>query len=496
MHIADFMGDTKARHRATWLAIGLCAAATTLNAAPSAPLSAQAGPTRAALNSLPDTEAARPLAEVIEQLVRTGLASNLALQSATLEVERSQAALAAARGRFFPEATLVGRYTRAEGGREISLPLGAAFNPVYLTLNELLVADGKTPRFGTIEDPRFLLQREREQDSRLTLRQPLYAPAIPAAVRAQRSQLEANEFARIALAQRLRRDITVGYIDWLRADRGMILVEASLALLSENLRINESLFRNGKVTQDQVLRAQAELLAVEQQLIEARNGRDQLRSYLNFLLNRPLDTALDRADIEGEITRTSSELAVLRRAALERRAEIGQIDRASRIAAARVDIAAAARKPTLALGIDGGTQGEAYEFGRGRNFATISVLLNWTLFDGGTRRAEVRAARIARQQTELQREQIGQQIQLEVQQALDRLQTAEASLRTAEARAIAARAAFRIAGRKRDEGVISQVEFLDSRTALTAAELNFNAVRSEVLARQAELDYATGASLP
>ena len=52
---------------------------------------------------------------------------------------------------------------------------------------------------------------------------------------------------------------------------------------------------------------------------------------------------------------------------------------------------------------------------------------------------------------------------------------------------------FRIAGRKRDEGVISQVEFLDARTSLTAAELNLNAVRFELLARQADLDYATGA---
>lgn len=454
------------------------------------------GPTREAVAALPTTNPPRPLSEVIESLVRTGLISNLALQSATLEVERSQAALDAARGRFFPEAALVGRFTRAEGGREISLPLGAAFNPVYLTLNELLAADGKAPRFGAIEDPRFLLQREREQDTRLSLRQPIYAPAIPAAVRVQRSRLAANEFARIALAQRLRRDITVGYIDWLRAARGVTLFEASRALLTENLRINESLFRNGKVTQDQVLRAQAELLAVEQQLIEAGNSRDQLQSYLNFLLNRSLDAELETANIDGEVGRTAVELAVLRSVALERRPEVGQVERAAQIAAAQVDIAAAARKPTLSLGVDGGMQGETYEFGRGRNFATISLLLNWTLFDGGTRRAELRAARIAERQTALQREQIGQQIQLEVQQALDRLQTADASLRTAEARAAAARAAFQIASRKRDEGVISQVEFLDSRTALTTAELNLNAVRSELLARQAELDYATGASLP
>jgi outer membrane protein TolC len=450
------------------------------------------GPTIQASAALPST-GRRPLATVIDDYVRLTRSSNLRLQGATLDVERSQAALDAARGRFFPETTLGARYTRAEGGREVSLPLAAAFNPVYSTLNELLLADGKPARFGSINDPRFPLQREQEQDTRISIRQALYAPALPAAVRAQRSLLEADEFARVALSQRLQRDVTIGYLDWLRASRGAVIVEASETLLAENLRITESLFRNGKITQDQVLRAKAEWLAVGQQATETRNARDQLQSYVNFMLNRALDTELEDADADVEIRSTAQDLAALREGALENRPEIGQVDRAVRAASARVDLARAARKPTLALGVDGGAQGEQYEFGRGRNFATVSLLLNWTLFDGGTRRAEVREARIVEQQTRNRREEVAQQIQLEVQQALDQLYTSEASLRTAEARAEAVHAAFRIAGRKRDEGVISQVEFLDARTSLTAAELNLNSVRFELLARQAELDYATGA---
>mgnify|MGYP000992858867 CR=1 FL=1 len=163
----------------------------------------------------------------------------------------------------------------------------------------------------------------------------------------------------------------------------------------------------------------------------------------------PIDSMSD-ADADVEVHSTAQDLVTLRQGALVNRPEIGQIDRAVRAASSRVDLARAARKPTLALGVDGGTQGEQYEFGRGRNFATVSLLLNWTLFDGGTRRAEVREARIAEQQARTRREEVAQQIQLEVQQALDQLYTSEASLRTAEARAEAARAAFRIAGRKRD----------------------------------------------
>ena len=80
-----------------------------------------------------------------------------------------------------------------------------------------------------------------------------------------------------------------------------------------------------------------------------------------------------------------------------------------------------------------------------------------------------------------------------MQQALERLQTSADSLATAGARAEAAHAAFRIASRKRDEGVINQVEFIDARSSLTGAELNLNVTRFELLARAAQLDYATAA---
>jgi len=470
--------------------------------------------TLAAATAAPAQEAPRPLGEVLDKYVRMSLESNLGLRTQTLEVERSLAALDAARGRFLPALALDARYTRADGGREIELPVSSLVNPIHGTLNELLAAQGQPPRFAPIEDQSFPLQRERdpravrgdlrirgqskreqilggEQDTRLTLRQPLYAPAIPAAVNAQRSLLEGAQFARIAVARRLKRDVTVSYLDWLRASKTVDIVESSATLLRENLRVNESLFRNGKITQDQVLRARAELLEVEQQVREAQNLRDQARSFVNFLLNRPLETPLTPAEMGGEVSRATADLATLRAAALANRPEIEQSERGVRAAQSQVRIERADLKPTVSLGVDGGIQGEEYEFGRGRNFSMVSLLLNWQFFDGGTNRAQVRGARAAARQAEVRRDEVVQQIQLEVQQALDRLTTTSDSLATAEARAEAARAGFRIASRKRDEGVINQVEFIDARSALTGAELNLNVTVFNLLARQAELDYAT-----
>jgi outer membrane protein len=408
-------------------------------------------------------------------------------------VERSAAALDEARARYFPEAALAARYTRAEGGRTIDLPLGDALNPAYQTLNDLLAAQGQQPQFPTVRNETIPFLREREQDTRVTLRMPLVAPVIPAAVRAQRELLGASEYARTALARQLKRDITVGYLDWLSAMRTRGIVDASVSLLNENLRVNDSLHRNGKITQDQVLRARAELLAVTQQSREAQNLALQAQSFLNFLLNRPLDTPLEEAEVAADVTATTRALAELRAAALANRPEVEQLKHLARASDAQVNVARADRWPTLSLGADGGIQGEEYEFGRGANFATVSLLLNWTFFDGGARRAAVRQADATARRTQTQLDELTQQVQLEVQQSLDRLNTSADSLATAEARAEAARAAFRIASRKRDEGAISQVEFIDARSSLTSAEINFNLTRFAVLARQAELDYATAA---
>lgn len=425
----------------------------------------------------PAAWAQRALGDVVDDYVREGLRSNLSLQSRSLDVEQATAALDGARSRYFPSVGVDARYTVNDGGRDFTIPL-SRINPA-------------------LQDETVQFLRDEEQDTRLSLRQPIYSPGIPAAVRAQRAQLEGAQFARIAFARRLKRDITVGYLDWLRAGKTLNIVDASVALLAENLRVNESLYRNGKITQDQVLRAKAESLEVQQQSREARNLQSQARSYLNFLLNRPLDTELEIADAEQVAAAAARELTALRAAALEQRPEVGQVESATRAAAAQVDVARAALKPTLGFGIDTGTQGEEYRFGEGYDFTSASLQFTWKLFDGGANRASVRRARALARQSVTQRDEVSQQIQLEVQQALDRLETASDSLDTAAARSDAARAGFRIASRKRDEGVINQVEFIDARNTLTAAEINLNLTRFALLARQAELDYATASgSLP
>jgi outer membrane protein len=437
----------------------------------------------------------RAVTTVIDDYVKIGLASNLALANQGLETQKSLTILAAARARFFPEVALNARYTRANGGREITLPVSQLLNPAYQTLNELLIANGGTPRFPMLGDESFPLQLRREQDTRITLRQPLYAPAIPAGLAAARAGANAADFAQQGFARQLRRDIAVAYLDWLRARNGAEIMAASASLLSENLRVNQSLLANGKSTRDALLRAEAELLAVRQQQAETRNSATQAASYVNFLLNRPLQTPLDLGTFDTlAAAGVPAALEEATRTAQLGRPELRQLEAAGRAAEAQLRGARAARRPTLSLGIDAGTEGSDYGLGRQYNFSTASLVVSWTLFDAGARNAAIAGARLSAAQLRNQQQQTAARVELEVRQAYDNLRTAAESVATAQARALAARAAFTIASRRRDAGMASTLEFLDARSALTSAELNENQTRCERLQSQFEFDYARGDS--
>ncbi|MGC3981475.1 MAG: TolC family protein [Steroidobacteraceae bacterium] len=433
----------------------------------------------------------RSLQAVIDDYVAEAMRSNLTLQGENFAVEQSRAALDAARAHYLPELSLSARYTVNQGGRDIEFPVGDLLNPVYSTLNDMLVAQGQSPRFPMLDNQSIPLMRPHEQDTHLSVRQPLYAPAVAAGVRAQQALFDASRQQRIGVARQLKRDVTVAYLNWLQASEAVQIVDSTHTLLNENLRINRSLFDNGKITEDQPLRAQAELLAIEQQQRQAQDAVKQAQSYVNFLLNRSLDMPLESVAAPQATNAPAYELAQLRSQATNQRPELKQLEQGVVAANEQIKLARAEALPSLSLGVDAGIQGDKYGVGSDYNYASASLLLNWKFYAGGGLKAEVDGAKAQARRLQVQRDALSQQINLQVQQALDRYRTSVDSLTTALARTDAARAAFRIAGRKRDEGAINQVEFLDARSTLTNAELNLNVTRYAALIEAAQLDYVT-----
>jgi len=434
---------------------------------------------------------------IADALVAEAVESNLGLTAVQAGVDQRLAALDMARARFLPTLDLQLRYSRADGGREIELPVGDLLNPVYSSLNALLAASGQPAPFTPIANQSFSFLREREQDSVLRLSQPLFDARIAAARRQASYGYDAARYGLDAYRLQLERDVRQAYYRWLASREAVGILAATLDLATENERVNGSLFRNGKVTRDLVLRAEADRLQVQQNLDRARATESLALRYVNLLCNAPLTRELEAAavtdaDLPRLAARVPQAAQSLEDDAVGRRAELRQLEAGVAAAGESERIAKAAFRPQVAFAVDAGTQGGEWDYSDQDPYVLASVIVRFNLFSGGADRASVRAARARGAELAAGRALAEQEIRMQVHEAVTDLEVAEASLATASRRADAAAAAFEIVAKKRDLGQVSPAEYLDAQRALTEARLNGNVTRFDALAALAQVEYAIG----
>ncbi|HEX9936371.1 MAG TPA: TolC family protein [Longimicrobium sp.] len=410
--------------------------------------------------------------------VREGLRANLGLAQQRLEAGRAEAAVRQARGMYLPSVTVDSRYSQTAGGMNI----GDLVNPAYAALNQLL----QTNQFPTNVNARLPYA----QETRVRVTQPVFQPAVRENHRIQRSLRDAARQGTQASARQLAADVQTAYLNYARAERVVELYRNTLPLLAENLRVSESLLRNGRATSEIVYRARAEQKETEQRLAEAEQLRDAARRYFNFLLDRADDTAIEPvADslLAFPLAVTVDEALARARAGRE---ELAQAGHAIQAAEAQRGLARAAYLPGVSLALDYGFQGDRYQFDANHDFAVASLVFSWNVFNGGQDAARRQIATLATQQARTGRTEAERRIEMQVRQAYQAAVVARGAIETADARLAAARRTFELVTRRWQEGIAPQIELVDARTAFTNAQLNRILTGYEYAQRYVELERA------
>jgi outer membrane protein TolC len=415
-----------------------------------------------------------PLAAIVAE----ALENNLGLAQESLAVERAEAGVREARGRFFPALSLDSRYSEQTG----TLNLGDFVNPAYAALNQVT----GTNQFPTDLDVTLPLAH----DTRFRLVQPLFDASILAGHALARHTRDGQRLAHGTAARRLAAEAQSAFLEVGAARSARRTWQATLALVTESERVAQRLVDAGRATPDQVLRARADLSDVEQRLDEARQTEDAAARALNRVLRRSLDAPVDELPdsvLRFEIA-LSEEQAVA--SALARREELSQSDAGVRAADAGVRLASASFLPSVGLALDYGFQGSDLGFSGDDDYAVASVVLSWSLSIGGSDRARRSAARADAERLRLRRAELEDLVRLDVRQAYDAVVVARDAIGTAGARLAAARRSFELVRRRYEEGLATQVEFLDARTAFTSADLNRSATVYRYAIRYVDLERA------
>ncbi|MFA5815236.1 MAG: TolC family protein [Bacteroidales bacterium] len=287
--------------------------------------------------------------------------------------------------------------------------------------------------------------------------------------------------------QELVAEIRKAYYTVAMADGIVNMLNETRKLLEENVRVNQKLVDNGKITIDNLYRAQTEMSKFDQKVQVAAKNMEMASAYLNFLLNRSLTEPiiLSEPDILPVL---AAESDTWRESALTNREELKKLNSYDKITALQLQMNQAGALPNIMIVADYGIQGEKYKINKDADFAQASAILTWDLFAGFQNRAKIRQAKLQKEMLDQQSEEVRKQIELQVINALNELKSAQAGIESATSQVKSAREGFRLVKRRYEEGQANLIEFIDARTTLTQAEENVIISRYTYLADYSEFE--------
>lgn len=415
----------------------------------------------------------------LEAYVRDGLRQNLGIRAQALQVQRADAALREARGNFLPTATLNARYTNVSG-RVVNL--GELINPAFAALNQLIGA----PQFPTDIDLRLPLR----QETAVRVAQPIFQAEIYSGYRAASAARQVQAASYDAAERELASEIRSGYVNHLKAMRLHELRTATRVLLEEQVRVMARLVEAGRATPDALSRARAELSEAQQRESEAVQLADASRQSFNLIVGRPITETVDIMNAEALALDALPTLDDALRSALGGREELRALDAGRRAAEAQASVARGSYLPNLAVAVDYGVQGNEYRFRSDADFALVSLVASWNVFNGGRDAARVQQAQLDAQRISLQGEDARRGVELQVRLAWQAAAVAKQAIETAAAQQLAAERTYQLVSRRYEEGLASSLELSEARVQRTAAQLNAVFTTYDYYLRRIELDRA------
>lgn len=420
---------------------------------------------------------------VLEKYIHTGLDSNLALKQKGFDLEKAQLDLERAKTLFYPQANFNAQYTLASGGRTQDIPIGDLLNNVYTTLNTLTTSNN----FKQVANQQINFLPNNFQDTKVEVTMPVYHPELKYNRAIKEEMINGNVAAINLYKRELVKNLKQAYYDYLQAAKGVEIYTNALAIVSENLRVNEKLVKNTMATQDVVLKARAQVSAVRTSLIDAQQKQKNAAAYFNFLLNQPLETTIenDTAILQSLDKKIDFSLELD-----ANREELLQIKSGQKALNTNLKLNESFGLPRLNAFYNVGFQGFGYKFFEKQFYQIGGLQLTWNIFKGNDNKLKIKQTQVDIEALRNQYDQTEKQLQLQITTSYNAYVSAMQALQSSADEVLNTREAYRFTDRKYREGQTLQIELNQARTDMTNAEIKYSLAQLTVLNKAAELERA------
>lgn len=412
----------------------------------------------------------------LEESIEIALKQNQGLAVAREKVKEAETGMAEARARFWPQFSTRATYTRLDVAPYI--PLGKLPLPG--------VGGGGPAKIEIGDDDNYALV--------LSAQQPLYTGGkLRNGYRAAEEGVSAEDFRLRQAEAELVLQVEQAYFGLLKVRQIEQVAQQAVAQMEAHVRDVENLYQAGMAAQHDLLKARVQLSNVQVMQLQATNGVQLARVVLCNLLGLPLDTEVVPATRLEEGPGGEVPLSEAIQQGLAKRPELAALEHAAKAAEWGVEIARGQRWPDILLvgnyNLKRPNRENEPEFYRSWD-ATLAV--QWAVFDGGLRTAQVDRARAQLAQLRRTAAQVRDGIVLEITQAY--LKLTEAQKRTAATAANVAQAEenFRVTNEKFSQGLATSTDLLDAQTMLTQAKVDYATALADYQIDRAALGKAMG----
>ena len=416
-----------------------------------------------------------PAPLTLEESIQIALERNLRLQSAVEDVKGSEFRTKAARSDFFAKWTGEYSYTRYS-------------DPVALGVR-------RVAGFGGIETTG---QTRDLYNFNTTLGQPLFTGGLLSSnYRLEQLGIDISK----SNVEVLRRDVVLlvreGYFNILRAEKFVDVATQAVKQFEAQLEVAQAFFDVGLVAKNDVLQAEVRLANARQALVSVENNLALSKSSFNTLLRREINSPLTVVDIL-DYKPFSLKFEEALGEALLQRPEIRAAQLSIGQAKEAVKIAQSEYWPTLSLAGNYARGSDAFYLNgdlRDERW-TIEGLATFTIFNWGKTSYKVGESKVRVNQAENSKNQLIDNIVLEVKQAYLDLLRAEKNVGVSEKSIEQAEENLRMNEERYKYQVATSTDVLDAVVLLAQARVNYVSALTDFNIAKVALDRAMGRMYP
>jgi outer membrane protein len=262
--------------------------------------------------------------------------------------------------------------------------------------------------------------------------------------------------------------LSLAYFEFLKARKGLEIADSNVERLTKYREAAKTRLKAGEITKTTVLRAEGELSGALSDQIKAKNFYESSRVNLARLVGIERDFQIREIPVTE---RETVSLDVLKEKALKNRPDVKSIETQVQIAEKQVDVTKGAYWPSVSLsGVYAGTDQNPATPTINRDSTYGVLTLNFPLFEGGLRRAEVQESQSKYRQAEFQYRDFVKSVNVEVENTYLDLIAQKGIYKSAQDQMAYAEDNIRAVAKQFEFGLASSLDVIDANNLLISAQ--------------------------